>query len=87
MKKLIKYLLYILPACLMLSYHPVMRLGESESMYFEYASWLFCAMDVRIHATNKMNETMIFLFSIIDMNLLCYATHCRIRQLMRLQDS
>ena len=35
MKKLIKYLLYILPACLMLSYHPVMRLGESESMYFE----------------------------------------------------
>lgn len=35
MKKLIKYLLYILPVCLMLSYHPVMRLGESESMYFE----------------------------------------------------
>lgn len=35
MKKLLKFLLLIMPACLFLSYHPLMRFGESETMYFE----------------------------------------------------
>ncbi len=32
---LFKFLLYVLPLCLFLSYHPVLKLGESETMYFE----------------------------------------------------
>ena len=32
---LFKFLLYVLPLCLFLSYHPVIKLGESETMYFE----------------------------------------------------
>lgn len=35
MKKLFKFLILIMPACLFLSYHPLMRFGESETMYFE----------------------------------------------------
>ena len=35
MKKLLKFLLLIMPACLFLSYHPLMKFGESETMYFE----------------------------------------------------
>ena len=35
MKKLLRALLFVMPICLFLSYHPVMKLGESESMYFE----------------------------------------------------
>lgn len=32
---LFKLLLLVMPICLFLSYHPVIKLGESESMYFE----------------------------------------------------
>ena len=32
---LFKFLLYVLPLCLFLSYHPLIKLGESETMYFE----------------------------------------------------
>ena len=35
LEKCLYYLLYIMPACLFLSYHPVIKLGESETMYFE----------------------------------------------------
>lgn len=35
MKKLFKYLLYILPLVLGFSYHPLIKLGENETMYFE----------------------------------------------------
>lgn len=35
MKKLYKYLLYIMPALLVFSYFPLMKLGENETMYFE----------------------------------------------------
>ena len=43
LEKCLRYLLYLMPICLFLSYHPVMKLGESESMYFELSvaeSWL-----------------------------------------------
>ena len=35
MKKLYKFLVYILPAVLFFSYHPVISLGQTESMYLE----------------------------------------------------
>lgn len=35
MKKLYKYLIYILPLVLCFSYYPLMKLGENETMYFE----------------------------------------------------
>lgn len=34
-KKMLRFLLCIMPLCLFFSYHPVVRLGESETMYFE----------------------------------------------------
>lgn len=35
LEKCLRYLLFLMPICLFLSYHPVIKLGESESMYFE----------------------------------------------------
>ena len=35
MKKLFRYLLYILPLVLFFSYYPLIKLGENETMYFE----------------------------------------------------
>ena len=35
MRKLYRYLLYILPLVLCFSYFPLMKLGENETMYFE----------------------------------------------------
>ena len=35
MKKLFRYLLYILPLVLCFSYYPLIKLGENETMYFE----------------------------------------------------
>ena len=35
MKKLFRYLLYIMPLVLFFSYYPLIKLGENETMYFE----------------------------------------------------
>ena len=35
LEKALHWLLYLMPICLFLSYYPVIKLGESETMYFE----------------------------------------------------